>query len=741
MSPLQAYFETSPSVSDIKKSASDQAFRDTLNSIIRSEMPSDKKQAAYCEMMRLVIRAIELGISTSNCPFFMMSDIFDASTLKDCEPFFKFVEDNVDTWKRDIFFDKGKNLLLRMSNDLLRRLSRSQNTIFCGRIQLFLASLFPLNDKSGLNLMSVFNLDNKTIYKVKSDSPKPSASSSSLKKEEGELDSTADGDTIMEELPEKESKNPAISEGIVDHVLYRKFWSLQDFFNRPAKLYDKAAWKVFASTLDAVLKVFDSYKLDDVKYSKERTPSSTTSTLKADTVSQACAPSPKAHAVEDIYFAKYLTNEKLLDLQLNDSTVRRNILTQLLVVFQYLNCSSKFKAAALITTEDQNTKIKELTEKVYNLLKETPPDGEQFAASVKHILNREEFWNQWKNEGCKSFDKPKINASVPIIKKPKKKPMGDDILEGDGTIKMGAAELTRLWNLEPDNLKACASEGRIFLPELESFLEEAVEQTDPDAQIEEEYKLINDQGWCWRALRLLARKSSVFWAPAPVATQKTEKKMSQSLEALIMRVGKEFAANKVKGGDDKAKEEGEIEEDAGAESANAVQTTNTEEDDEDELLKSKGEEKEADWQDREIDLPIIYRIAKRATSKSYRKLGHELNFREDDMATMEAENSNNTKLVCIKMLHTWLETEGDQATFRNLISALQGVSDFKPLVAMFKEGKEDPEEEEEEEKEVKREVKKERRSSGAASGEKRVKDEDEGEERVKKRKKSEKEGN
>lgn len=33
--------------------------------------------------------------------------------------------------------------------DLLRRLSKSRNTVFCGRIQLFLSRLFPLSEKSG----------------------------------------------------------------------------------------------------------------------------------------------------------------------------------------------------------------------------------------------------------------------------------------------------------------------------------------------------------------------------------------------------------------------------------------------------------------------------------------------------------------------------------------------------------------------------------------------------------------
>lgn len=46
---------------------------------------------------------------------------------------------------------------------MLKRLSKSQNTVFSGRIHLFLAKLFPLTEKSGLNLMSHFS-DNFTRY-------------------------------------------------------------------------------------------------------------------------------------------------------------------------------------------------------------------------------------------------------------------------------------------------------------------------------------------------------------------------------------------------------------------------------------------------------------------------------------------------------------------------------------------------------------------------------------------------
>jgi THO complex subunit 1 len=68
-------------------------------------------------------------------------------------------------------------------------------------------------------------------------------------------------------------------------------------------------------------------------------------------------------AVDDVYFAKYLTNPKLMELQLADSSFRRQVqgiyfllsilimgvcvavqlLVQCLVLFQYLKAEVKFK--------------------------------------------------------------------------------------------------------------------------------------------------------------------------------------------------------------------------------------------------------------------------------------------------------------------------------------------------------------------------------------------------------------
>ena len=61
------------------------------------------------------------------------------------------------------------NYHISLFPDLLRRLSRTQQTVFCGRILLFLARFFPITERSGLNVVSEFNLDNTTVYSERND--------------------------------------------------------------------------------------------------------------------------------------------------------------------------------------------------------------------------------------------------------------------------------------------------------------------------------------------------------------------------------------------------------------------------------------------------------------------------------------------------------------------------------------------------------------------------------------------
>ena len=49
-------------------------------------------------------------------------------------------------------FLKGKLVLLRVCNGLLRRLSKTLDTEWCGRVLMFLTAAYPLSERSAVNV-------------------------------------------------------------------------------------------------------------------------------------------------------------------------------------------------------------------------------------------------------------------------------------------------------------------------------------------------------------------------------------------------------------------------------------------------------------------------------------------------------------------------------------------------------------------------------------------------------------
>ncbi|KAI8046263.1 hypothetical protein M5D96_002465 [Drosophila gunungcola] len=401
------------------------------------------------DLVRLSVDATRAEIVSNTIPVVLLIDTFDVVTLDKCQEIFRFVEELVEVWKEEIFFASCKNNILRMCNDLLRRLSRTQNTVFCGRILLFLSKFFPFSERSGLNIVSEFNLDNFTEYGLDS-------------KDHDESDNKELEDTA-EDIPLK-----------IDYDLYCKFWSLQDFFRNPNQCYNKAQWKMFQMHAENILQSFSSFKLEDVRQSGNDSASEAGQAMEVD--EEAVDPAAVTVVIKaNHFFAKFLTNPKLLALQLSDANFRRAVLVQFLILFQYLQVSVKFKSDAYTLTADQADFIKETESRVYKLLEETPPYGKRFARTVHHMLVREEMWNNWKNEGCKEFKKPEEPApneedlKPPPSKKPRR-PLGDALRDAarNGKFFLGNDNLTRLWNYSPDNLQACKSEQRNFLPLLET---------------------------------------------------------------------------------------------------------------------------------------------------------------------------------------------------------------------------------------------------------------------------------
>lgn len=524
-----------------KRTAADQMLRDLICKQITNKTKDSNMVENALKIISVSISVAKEGHCSPSIPFILLGDILDTFTLDECDVVFSFIEDGVSEWKSPVFYTAGKNYLLRMCNDLLRRLSQSRNTVFCGRIQLFLARLFPLSEKSALNLVSQFNLENVTVFNK-------DKSNTTLSDHDDETNNSTSSPAVKDEPETMEVDNVDASKStnIVDYKLYVNIWSLQDIFRYPVQCYSDS-WTKFVENSEEVFKVLSSYKLEET-----------------------CAGKRSVQTHKKSYFSKFLTSEKLIDLQLSDGMFRRQLYIQFLILFRYLTANIKFKGSQLVLTESQKAWISKTEPMIYELLNETPPDGKTFAKYVKHLMSREEFWTSWKNDGCPSFvkNKSKVDSSADIRKgrkrrNPSELPRIAQDFINKKALGMGSPELTKLWECS-DNLEACKSPKREFLPSLKDFFEESFEQEDPKNEIEDEYKSTNNANFQWKALRLLSKRSQLFFQGQPV--QQQFKTIPKYLSSTILKLAKEFPkpaqaaqTNGTTNGDADAKEDEEEE--------------------------------------------------------------------------------------------------------------------------------------------------------------------------------------
>ncbi|KAM3718372.1 THO complex subunit [Dirofilaria immitis] len=434
---------------------------------------NNEQESLLRQLLAVTFQAAKEDFCAKGTTVAVVQDIFDVSPVKRCEELFIIVEDNLPQWKMGIFYEPCKNMILRMCNDLLKRLSRTVDTSFCGRILVLLAHALPLCEKSGLNLVSHFNLGNVTKYDT--------TDSSFV----GDANLTEDSD-IMEvgEISEREIP--------VDYTLYAKFWQLQSFFSSPATCFEKSKWRTFQQNTTEVLNIFSSHKLESSAVFEE---GSKRERLKQENSSDEIAAVPstsKADVDEDIYFANK-------SFTLNDEQLRFII---------------------------------ESTERCFRLLRETHPKGLHFADTMKVILHREKEWSEWKNKGCLDYTQLADKEKPSVFKKRPRNRY--DPLKLD----LGNSELTKLWNINPDMLSACEDSRRNFIPKLATFLEDPLDEMDPEQLVEEQYKSVNNESFQWRASRLLMSQSTSYFQ-----TPSKRNEVIANLAPFLEEVIKHTAAN------------------------------------------------------------------------------------------------------------------------------------------------------------------------------------------------------
>lgn len=178
---------------------------------------------------------------------------------------------------------KAKNLIiLRACNELLRRLSRAEDTVFCGRVFIFLFQSFPLGDRSSVNLRGEYHVENVTVFEdlpLKAELKLEDGMDVDQKEDrsENEQDAAETEAAAVAEPTELASENPANSSKAVIFdaqdekpqekpadmdTLYPVFWSLQENFSTPTRLFDDANLEIFQRGLSSTLVKFKEVQQD-----------------------------------------------------------------------------------------------------------------------------------------------------------------------------------------------------------------------------------------------------------------------------------------------------------------------------------------------------------------------------------------------------------------------------------------------------------------------------------------------
>ncbi|KAK3843330.1 MAG: THO complex subunit 1 transcription elongation factor-domain-containing protein [Linnemannia gamsii] len=533
------------------------AFKMKLFSI-QNELGTTTKDLtnALFRCLDLLMRCADLELVDQLTPMHLIEEVLDLQTVECGEQVYYYLESHVDILASDIASTKGKGLsLLRICNELLRRLSKAKNTVLCGRILMLLSSVFPITERSGVNLKGEFNTENVTLIESDDVVIVPELVSTPSLSQKGDDSRVPVGeamdvdqetvslakDQMEEDKPEEMAK--------AQSRFYTDFWSLQSFFNNPTQLINAPDHMAkLQEGIDKTLAKFASIEEEEQKSRGQRT-ESTSATAEAST-SESTAESAATQSLEkkkhslnkdktslpSTYFPKFLTSPKLLQLEIVDPYFRKHILVQFLIMVQYLqshNLTAK-EAQARITTPNRqflsqwilDVKDQEWTEatrpKILKHLKATGVEtgDSSFLSTVEEILKDEESWVQWKAGSCHPFEKPSWTTEQVEQTRQKRKRLSQKMAPLKQ--RLGCASLTGLWrevaerededtefgSYQPPREVDTYLSGMKFVRNRESMIRKRkVDQTKTPLTLAEEEELKEkEQGRLWRALRLGVRQ-------------------------------------------------------------------------------------------------------------------------------------------------------------------------------------------------------------------------------------------
>ncbi|EON65357.1 hypothetical protein W97_04595 [Coniosporium apollinis CBS 100218] len=503
-----------------QNAATETAARNLLHRLVAS---TSIDQPSFIEVWNLLDILQECGDRDECDPalvFWLIEELLDSQTMDGCRKVFDFLESRRERLVARNFFPTKNLVALRSCNELLRRLSRAEDAVFCGRVFIFLFQCFPLGDKSSVNLRGEFHVENVTTFERSEgdhSGPREAMDVDDNPKSSNTIAET--GQTPVDEAGKTSTRSTGIKEEqktLDTDTLYPIFWQLQQAFSNPPSLFSqqnldefKAGLQATLSTFRAVPKVIQSQGVD-VKRGVKRKHGEGYENLASN------------------YNPKYLTSRDLFKLELSDLAFQRHILVQALILIDFLLSlteKSKTKLAQLntqkalqysftLSEQDAEWALNSRTA-IANYLREGP-EGNFYYRMVDTVLSRDKNWVRWKMENCPPIARERTPAQVLLeAKSGARRACATRRLKNtDGAINLSF--LSEDGSTEGVNH---FDESRRFVvnavPSAEFFVKE-IQMYELDLEMaateDEKQKLQDDiLGTTWRALRVAARdKLSLF---------------------------------------------------------------------------------------------------------------------------------------------------------------------------------------------------------------------------------------
>ncbi|KAK0711543.1 THO complex subunit 1 transcription elongation factor-domain-containing protein [Lasiosphaeris hirsuta] len=344
----------------------------------------------------------------------LVEELLDSQTIAGCRKVFDFLESRRERITAKHFKQK-QLVILRTCNELLRRLSRALDPAFCGRVFIFMFQSFPLGDKSSVNLRGEYHVENVTTFDREPLGGEGDAEKMDIDEDEMTRPRVAGPDSKKQ--AEKEEEKP-----LEPDTLYPIFWSLQESFNQPKRLFEPPQFAAFKVGLEATIATFRSIKPEQASRSREKMDR----LVEENSRVSKRKPDDGNDELTSAFNPKYLTSRDLFKLEINDLAFRRNVLVQALIVMEFLlalSTKAKDKLSGIkapnksVTYSDQQLN-EEDTDWVMGMKKtiaeylKQGSEGPYFYRMVETVLSRDKNWVRWKIENCPSIELPFISPET-----------------------------------------------------------------------------------------------------------------------------------------------------------------------------------------------------------------------------------------------------------------------------------------------------------------------------------------